>query len=85
MRRALRSLVVAMIATLAFAGAALAQPISEPASCAGYLASHANPNNGWIIQNLTRPLADELGTTVGDLMSGFAAEHGGSLEACIPE
>ena len=85
MRRALFSSVVAVIATLALAGAAFAQPVSEPASCAGYLASYANPNNGWIIQNLTRPLANELGTTVGGLMSGFAAEHGGSIEACIPE
>ena len=55
MRRALLSSVVAVIATLALAGAAFAQPVSEPASCAGYLASYANPNNGWIIQNLTRP------------------------------
>ncbi len=85
MRRALLSSVVAVIATLALAGAAFAQPISEPASCAGYLASYANPNNGWIIQNLTRPTADDLGITVGELTSGFAAEHGGSIEACIPE
>ena len=51
MRRALLSSAVAVIATpLALAGAAFAQPISEPASCAGYLVSYANPNNGWIIQ-----------------------------------
>jgi hypothetical protein len=84
MRRSVFSILLAMLATLAIAGAAAAQPSTEPASCAGYLASYANPNNGWIIHNLVMPAADELGITVGELTSGIAFEHGGSLEACIP-
>ena len=76
---------VALMASLAVAGVAAAQPISEPASCTGYLAAWANPNSGWIIQNLVRPAAEGSDTTVGAITAGIALQHGGSLEACIPE
>jgi hypothetical protein len=85
MRRSISSMVLALAASLAIAGVAAAEPISEPASCAGYLASYAKPNNGWIVQNLLRPWADDLGITVGELTASFALQHGGSLEACIPD
>ena len=54
------------------------------ASCAGYLASYANPNNGFVIHALEKPLAESLGVPMGTLQSGFAGQHNGSLEACIP-
>ena len=85
MHRTLRALVMASVASLAIGGVAAAQPISEPASCSGYLASYANPNNGWIIQNLVRPKAESLGVTVGDLTAAISQEHAGGIEACIPE
>jgi ABC-type sugar transport system substrate-binding protein len=85
MRRSIFATMLAAAATLALAGAAAAQPISEPASCSGYLASYANPNNGWIIQNLVMPAADELGVTVGEFTTTSAFAHEGSLEACIPD
>jgi hypothetical protein len=85
MRRTISASLLAVAASLAVAGAAAAEPISEPASCSGYLASYANPNNGWIIQNLVRPTAADLGITVGELTRGLAFQHRGSLEACIPE
>ena len=84
MKRLILSLVVALSATLALATATFAQPISEPASCNGYLSSWANPNNGFIIQELVRPAAEESGVTVGTLMSGTAQLHLGGLEPCIP-
>jgi hypothetical protein len=84
MKRSFLSVIVAAAATLAQASATFAQPISEPASCNGYLSSWANPNNGFIIQELVRPAADELGVTVGSLRSGTAQLHLGGLEPCIP-
>ena len=65
MRRSIRASVFAAAASLAIAGVAAAQPISEPASCAGYLASYANPNNGFIIHEIVMPIADDLGVNVG--------------------
>lgn len=85
MRRSISASGLALVATLAIAGTAAAQPSSGPASCAAYLASYANPNNGWIIQSIVMPTAEELGITVGELTTTFALEHGGSIEACIPE
>ena len=85
MRRILATCALSLAASLFIAGVAAAQPISEPASCAGYLAAWANPNNGWIIQNLVMPLADDLDTTVGGVTVVSAQQHEGSLEACIPE
>lgn len=85
MRRSISASVLAVAASLIIAGSAAAAPGSEPASCAGYLASYANPNNGWIIHNLVMPAADELGITVGELTRTFAFEHAGGIEACIPE
>ena len=84
MRRSISSLAIALIACFALTGVAAAQPISEPASCAGYLAAWANPNNGWIIQNLVMPAAADLGLTVGEYTAIIAAQHEGSLDACIP-
>ena len=85
MRTSIVATILALGATFGVVGVAAARPVSEPASCAGYLASYANPNNGWIIQNLVHPAAEALGITVGQLTTSFASEHGGSLEACIPE
>lgn len=85
MHRSIRSLALAIIATLALAGAASANPIDEPASCFGYLSSWANPNNAFIIHTLTKPAAEDLGIPMGQLVAGIAKEHLGSLEACIPE
>lgn len=85
MNRSIRALILATAATLALAGAAAAQPISEPASCAGYLSSWANPNNGFIIHELVKPAAEAQGVPMGYIIVGQAQEHGGSLEACIPE
>ena len=84
MKRSLISLALAIGAMLALASATLAQPISEPASCNGYLASWANPNNGFIIQELVLPAARELGVPPGALQSGTAHLHLGGLEPCIP-
>lgn len=84
MKRSIIGLVLALAATLALASSALANPISEPASCTGYLSSYANPNNGWIMQNLVFPWAEEQGITVGALISEFAHLHLGGLEPCIP-
>ena len=84
MHRSIRSLALAMIATLALAGAASAQPISEPASCQGYLASYANPNYGVLMHLIVKPTADDLGLTTGGLLSSIAQLHLGGLEPCIP-
>jgi hypothetical protein len=84
-KRPITSLILALAATLALASAALANPISEPASCTGYLSSYANPNNGWIMQNLVFPWAEEQDTTVGDIVTDSAHLHLGGLEPCIPE
>ena len=78
------SVALAVLSTLALASAASAQPISEPASCAGYLASWANPNNGFIMQELVLPAAREQGTTPGSIIVESAQLHLGGLEPCIP-
>lgn len=85
MRRSIRATVLAAAASLAIAGVAAAAPISEPASCAGYLASYANPNNGFIIHEIVMPIADDLGVTVGQVTVWNAQAHNGGIEACIPE
>ena len=85
MRRSLSATALAVVATLAVAGAAAAQPINEPASCAGYLASYANPNNGFIIHQIVMPIADNLGVNVGTVTKWNAQAHNGGIEACIPE
>lgn len=79
-------LTVATVVVMAVgAETAAAQPgDGSPASCLGYLASNANPNNGVLIQELVKPLAESLGVTLGALQSGIAAQHAGSLNACIP-
>jgi hypothetical protein len=85
MRRTPLATTFALAASLVVAGAAAAQPITEPASCAGYLASYANPNNGFIIHEIVMPIADGLGVTVGQVTVWNAQAHNGGLEACIPE
>ena len=85
MRRSVAASTLALLASLAVAGVAAAQPISEPASCAGYLASYANPNNAFIIHEIVMPIADDLGVTVGAVTTSNAQAHNGGLEACIPE
>ncbi|MEO5703662.1 MAG: hypothetical protein ABIZ52_00875 [Candidatus Limnocylindrales bacterium] len=85
MFRSISASALAVVATLAVAGAAAAKPISEPASCAGYLASYANPNNGFIIHAIVMPIADSLGVTVGQVTVWNAQAHNGGIEACIPE
>jgi hypothetical protein len=80
--------IVTVAATLAIAG--LAGPASgepgagSPASCLGYLASNANPNNGFVIHAVVKPTAADLGVPMGALQSGIAQQHSGSLLACIP-
>ena len=85
MRRTIRASVFAVVASLAVAGGAAAQPGGEPASCAGYLASYANPNNGFIIHEIVMPIAENLGVTVGTVTTWNAKAHNGGIEACIPE
>jgi hypothetical protein len=85
MRRSLSAAVFAVAASMAIAGVAAAQPVTEPASCAGYLASYANPNNGFIIHEIVMPIADQLGVTVGQVTVWNARAHNGGIEACIPE
>jgi len=84
MKRLTMALPLALTALLAFAGAAAAQPISEPASCQGYLASYANPNYAFIVHEIVLPTADELGVNPGAILSPLAQLHLGSLEPCIP-
>jgi len=84
MKRLTMALPIALTALLAFAGAAAAQPISEPASCQGYLASYANPNYGWIMHEIVQPTANDLGVNVGGVLAPIAKLHLGSLEPCIP-
>jgi hypothetical protein len=84
MKRIIASLVLAVAATPVLASVALGQPITEPASCNGYLASWASPNNGFIVQEIVLPTAAELGVTPGAILSGFAQLHLGGLEPCIP-
>jgi hypothetical protein len=84
MHRSITASAFALAASLAVAGVAAAQPIEEPASCAGYLASYANPNNGFIIHEIVMPIADDLGVTVGQVTVWNAQAHNGGIEACIP-
>lgn len=84
MRRTLTAVLVAGGTTVLLASPAAAQPVSEPASCQGYLASWANPNEAFIIQTIVMPTADDLGITPGQLLVGLAQTHAGGLEPCIP-
>lgn len=84
MKRILASLVLAVAATPVLASVALGNPTDQPASCNGYLAAWANPNNGFIVQEIVLPTARALGVTPGALLSGFAKLHLGGLEPCIP-
>jgi hypothetical protein len=84
MKRLTMALPLALAASLALAGTAAAQPISEPASCQGYLASYANPNYAFIIHEIVQPTADDLGVNVGGVLAPIAQLHLGSLEPCIP-
>ena len=86
MKRLVTTAALAVIAVVA-AGAGPAAAIpggGSPASCAGYLAAYAYPNNGFVIHALEMPAADALGVPMGALQSGYAQEHGGSIVACIP-
>jgi hypothetical protein len=75
----------AVLAAAVATGSAAAEPNNgSPASCAGYLASYANPNNGYVIHVIAKPLAAELGLTLGGLQSSIAQGHEGELDACIP-
>ena len=84
MRRSIFASVLALVAAFGAVGVAAAAPISGPASCAGYLASYANPNNGFIIHEIVMPIADNLGVTVGQVTVWNAQAHNGGIEACIP-
>jgi hypothetical protein len=81
-----RLTLAAVLAVGAFAatGAAAAPGPGSPASCAGYLASYANPNNGYIIHALEKPAAEAAGVPMGTLQNGYAQQHGESIDACIP-
>ena len=85
MKRLLATGVALVAVVLGGGGPAAAVPSGgSPASCAGYLASYASPNNGFIIHELEMPAADALGVPMGALQSGFAQEHSGSIAECIP-
>jgi hypothetical protein len=84
MKRLTVAIPLALLASLALAGAVAAQPISEPASCQGYLASYANPNYGVLVHEIVMPNADSAGVNVGTFLSPIAQLHLGSLEPCIP-
>lgn len=85
MKRLITILAIAAAAATVGAGGAAAQPgEGSPASCAGYLASYANPNNGFVIHAIEKPAAETLGVPMGALQSGFAQQQAGSLLACIP-
>jgi hypothetical protein len=85
MKRALAALLLSGGTTVLLASPAAAQPISEPASCQGYLASWANPNYAFILTELVRPAAEDSGLNVGQLLSPQAKTHNGSLDGCIPD
>ena len=80
MKRTLAVLLLTGGASLLLTGPATAQPISEPASCQGYLASYANPNYGFIVHELVMPQPGNVGAVLAPL----AKQHNGGLEACIP-
>ena len=83
MKRLLASL-AALAAVVTAAPAAGAPEPGSNASCQGFLASYANPNNGFVIHEVVKPAAEALGVTTGALQSGVAQQHNGSLGACIP-
>jgi hypothetical protein len=85
MKRTLTAVLLTGGATVLLASPALAQPVSEPAGCQGYLSSYANPNMGFIIHELVQPAAEELGVTVGKVIVVNAQKRGSGLEGCIPE
>ena len=85
MRRSISATVLGLVSAFAIAGVVAAEPISEPASCAGYLASYANPNNAFIIHEIVMPIADDLGVNVGTVTRWNAQAHNAGIEACIPE
>jgi hypothetical protein len=80
MKRTLAVLLLTGGASLLLAGPAAAQPVSEPASCQGYLASYANPNYAFIVHELVMPQDG----SVGDVLAPLAKQHKGGIEACIP-
>jgi hypothetical protein len=84
MKRTLAVLALAGGTAVLLAAPAAAQPISEPASCQGYLSSYANPNMGFIVHELVMPTASDLGVPVGKVFVANARVHNGGLEACIP-
>jgi hypothetical protein len=85
MKRSLAALALTAGTTVALGAApAHAQPAPGPASCQGYLASYANPNYAFIVHELVEPVVEDLGITVGELLSSLAQAHNGDLEACIP-
>ena len=82
-----RTLAIALLAgstTLLLAGPVAAQPVHEPASCQGYLGSYANPNMGFITQELLLPAARDAGVAPGQIVTVSAQQHLGGLEPCIP-
>jgi hypothetical protein len=84
MKRTLAVLALAGGTAVLLAAPAAAQPISEPASCQGYLSSYANPNMGFIVHELVMPTAADLGVPVGKVFVANATVHNGGIEACIP-
>ena len=85
MKRTVTALLLTGGTTVLLASPALAQPISEPAGCQGYLASYANPNMGFIIHELVQPAAEELDVTVGKVIVVSAQKRGSGIEGCIPD
>ena len=84
MKRTIVVLAMTMAGPVVATTPAIAQPISEPASCQGYLASYANPNYAFIVHELVKPAAADAGVTQGRYLSALAFEHLGGLEPCIP-
>ena len=85
MKRLITALAVVTAAATAGAGGAAGQPAGgSPASCAGFLASNANPNNGFVIQEIVQPAAAALGVPMGAVQSSLARHHGETLVNCIP-
>lgn len=84
MKRTVVVLALTVAGPVIAAAPASAQPISEPASCQGYLASYANPNYAFIVHELVKPAAADLGVTQGQYLSVVAQGHLGGIEPCIP-
>ena len=75
-------------ATAASAGGTIVP--SGSASCVGFLAAAANPNNGTVLHELVKPALAADGRPLGDLQRELAGQHPGvggvpGLLACIPE